>query len=82
MEDMAVLAENLTVVNNGQDVMTGSTREIFSQSGRLKELGLEPPIVTRISEGMQKQGWPLSAGITTRALLIEEVGQLMGDPIG
>jgi energy-coupling factor transport system ATP-binding protein len=82
MEDMAVLAEQLTVLNNGRDVLTGSTREIFSQSERLKELGLEPPIVTRVSEGMRKQGWPLSAGITTRALLIEEVGQLMGNPIG
>ena len=81
MEDMAVLADQVTVVNNGQDVMTGSTREIFSQSDRLKELGLEPPIVTRVSDGMRKLGWPLSAGITTRAVLIEEVGQLMGDPI-
>ncbi|MDR3572503.1 MAG: energy-coupling factor transporter ATPase [Anaerolineaceae bacterium] len=82
MEDMAVLADQLTVVNNGRDVMSGSTRQIFSQSDRLKELGLEPPIVTRVSDGMRKQGWPLSAGITTRAVLIEEVGQLMGDPIG
>jgi energy-coupling factor transport system ATP-binding protein len=82
MEDMAVLAEQLTVINNGRDVMTGSTREVFSQTERLKGLGLEPPIVTRVSDGMRKQGWPLSAGITTRALLIEEVGQLMGDPIG
>ncbi len=82
MEDMAVLAEQLTVVNKGQDVLTGSTREVFSQSERLKELGLEPPIVTRVADGMRKQGWPLSAGITRRALLIEEVGQLMGDPIG
>ena len=82
MEDMAVLAEQLTVVDKGRDVMTGSIREIFSQSERLKELGLEPPIVTRVSEGMRVQGWPLSAGITTQALLIEEVGRLMGNPTG
>ena len=81
MEDMAVLAERLTVLKDGRDTFTGSTGEVFSQSERLKELGLEPPVVTRVAEGMRKLGWPLSAGITSRALLIEEVGQLVGDGI-
>ena len=77
MEVINALVENLTVMEGGQDVLSGRTGEVFSQTERLRACGLEPPLVAQAAEGLRQQGWPLPAGITQADELVERIGQLV-----
>ncbi|MHC1782949.1 MAG: energy-coupling factor transporter ATPase [Anaerolineaceae bacterium] len=63
MEDMALIADELTVMDHGDDVITGSTREVFSQGKRLFDLGLETPAATTTARMLAERGLPVSQGV-------------------
>jgi energy-coupling factor transporter ATPase len=63
MEDMALITDELTVMDHGDDVITGSTREVFSQSKRLFNLGLETPAATTTARMLAERGLPVSQGV-------------------
>ncbi len=65
MVDLAELAETLTVMHLGTSVMDGPVAEVFGQEKRLRENGLEPPLVTQVSRILRAQGWPLPPAILT-----------------
>ncbi len=48
MEDIAAISDKVLVMNNGEIAMFGNTREIFSRSDKLKELGLGVPMITDV----------------------------------
>lgn len=48
MEDVAEIADRVIVMNNGECVMNGSVKEVYSQGKILKEMGLNVPEVTEI----------------------------------
>jgi energy-coupling factor transport system ATP-binding protein len=74
MEDLAILADGLTVLEKGNTVLDGSVNEVFAQHKRLRELGLGLPIVTQVTEALRARGWPLPAGIVTVEALIHHLG--------
>ena len=75
MEDMALLAENLTLFDHGRSVLSGPTAEVFTHTERLAELGLEPPVSVQVALALRQKGWPVMVGV----LSIEElVGQVAG----
>ncbi len=49
MEDIARIAERLIVFDSGHAVMDGRPENVFSQSERLRSIGLDVPIVTDIA---------------------------------
>lgn len=59
MEDVAELADNVTVLDQGRDVMQGNNETIFSSVEQLESYGLEPPIVAKVAAMMRSRGWPL-----------------------
>ncbi len=61
MEDVAELADRLTVLDHGVDVMQGSSQEIFNSVEQLESYGLEPPLVAKVAATMRSKGWPLPA---------------------
>ena len=65
MEDLAILAERLTVMSDGADVLEGSVAEVFAQGARLRALGLGLPVVAEVTEALRNRGWPLPAGIVS-----------------
>lgn len=73
MEDMALLADALTVMENGDDVMAGGAREIFSQGKRLFELGLETPAAAATARMLAERGLPVGQGVLTAEDLMEEI---------
>jgi energy-coupling factor transport system ATP-binding protein len=73
MEDMALTAEKLTVLDHGRDVITGSTPDVFSQGDRLLELGLETPAVTATAHLLAKRGLPVSQGVLNADDLAQEI---------
>ena len=70
MEEV-VEADRVIVMDRGHVVMDGTTREIFSQVERLKELRLDVPQVTLLGYELKKHGFDIPEGILTTEELIE-----------
>ncbi len=77
MEDMALLADELTVMDRGDDVMAGGTREVFSQGKRLFDLGLETPAAAAIARLLAERGLPVSQGVLNAEDLAGEISSAL-----
>ncbi len=67
MEDVARLADNVIVMNEGRVEMMGDTRSVFSNSERLTRIGLNVPAITRIMTQLKARGADLPDNILTVA---------------
>ena len=56
MEDMAVLADKLLVMNKGELEIFDTTQNVFKQEKRLKSIGLNVPIVTQVISLLRDKG--------------------------
>ena len=55
MEDMALLADKLLVLNKGKVEMFDTVKNVFAQYEKLKEIGLSVPIITEVMRARRKQ---------------------------
>ncbi|HSH36368.1 energy-coupling factor transporter ATPase [Schnuerera sp.] len=63
--DEAVEADRIMVMEQGEIVMEGRPREIFSQVEKIKELGLDVPQVTELAYELKKEGIKVPIDILT-----------------
>ena len=56
MEDMAVLADKLLVMNKGSLFMFDTVENVFKNGDKLREIGLNVPIVTRVFYELKAAG--------------------------
>ena len=75
MEEV-IEADHVFVMDDGNLVMDGTPREVFSQVEKLKELRLDVPQSTLLAYELQKKGFPLRDGILSNEELVEELCQL------
>ncbi len=61
MEDMASICDNIIVLNDGNVVMHDTVSNVFKNSDKLKEIGLNVPIVTDVLLTLKKMGINVSA---------------------
>ena len=73
----AVQADRVIVVSDGEIVLQGKPREIFSQVERMRELQLDVPRMTSLAHELRGDGMPLSEGILTVDEMAEEVSRLL-----
>ena len=52
----AVLADKIIVLDKGRKALEGSSREVFSQVSKMKELGLAVPQVTEVAYELKNKG--------------------------
>lgn len=71
--DEAVLADRVMVLNEGENVLMGTPREIFSQVEKLKELGLDVPQVTELAYELGKEGFDIRKDCITIEELVESL---------
>lgn len=71
MEDLAALCDNLLVLQKGKLVLSGTVAEVFSNHERLREMGLEVPLVTRVLLELQQQG----VDVDPKAFTVEQAVQ-------
>ena len=64
-------ADRISVMDQGDIVMEGTPRAIFSQVERLKELRLDVPQVTEVAYELKKNGVPLKDGILSTQELLD-----------
>jgi len=75
MEEV-VDADYVYVMDQGEVVMKGTPREIFSQVGKLKEHHLDVPQVTLLADLLRQSGMNVPLGVLTREELVEILCQL------
>ncbi len=63
--DEAVRGDRVYVIDDGQVVMQGRPKEIFSQVERLQQYGLDVPQVTEVAHLLRKEGLNIPADILT-----------------
>jgi len=65
MEDMALLADKLIVMNKGEMCLFDTTENVFLQHNLLKSIGLNVPIVTQIILKLREMGLKIPENIFT-----------------
>lgn len=83
MEDVARLAKHIIVLNHGKVSMQGTVEEVFSQSSRLAENGLQVPQITKLIHKLSARGIDLPPDIFTveraEKILIEKLREAYHD---
>ncbi len=65
MEDMAMIADKILVMNNGKKEMFDTPKAVFSQKARLEKIGLAVPAVTNVIYRLREMGYDLPNDIIT-----------------
>ncbi len=73
----AALAHRVVVMDEGVVVMDGTPREVFAQSRRLQQLGLDIPQPTALCEALREKGVPLPESVLTPEECAEAILHLL-----
>lgn len=80
MEDAARYADNIVIMHEGKNVLSGTPRDIFKDVDTLKSFRLEPPRIVRFQQKIeQMMGKPLSKVCLTEEELAAEIAQVLGE---
>ncbi len=78
MEDMAILADKILVMNNGEKFMYGTPKEVFTKREKLISCGLDVPMITKVILKLRENGINISNDIITVAEAAEAIIKLKG----
>ena len=76
MEDIALLAQKVLVMNQGRMAMFAPAEDVFARAGELRDMGLDIPAVTRVFLGLRKRGIPVREGVYTVDAGVQEILRL------
>lgn len=65
MEDMALIADKLIVMNKGELALFDTTKNVFKQHEFLKDIGLNVPMVTQVMLALKEKGLSVPDDIFT-----------------
>ena len=68
----AVLADRIFVMENGEIILSGTPKEVFSQYERLAETGLDVPQITSLAYELNKAGLNIKSNILSVEEFIDE----------
>ena len=71
MEDMALIADKLIVMNRGKLEMFDTVENVFKNGDKLRAIGLNVPIVTRVFDLLQNAGIPVPDDVFTVSRAVE-----------
>lgn len=78
MEDIALHADRIIVMNHGEKMFDASPKEVFKHYRELEQIGLAAPQVTYIVHQLKEHGVPISDEITTVAEAKSAILELLG----
>jgi energy-coupling factor transport system ATP-binding protein len=64
MEDVAQLADEMTILQLGKTMSSGRTADVFHQQDLLAASGLFPPLVVSIAQKLNTKGWNIPVSVT------------------
>jgi len=65
MDDIAVLADRIIALHHGKIELDGTPEEVFCNREKIKEIGLDLPMATRLRDKLVEKGLDLPDGIVT-----------------
>ena len=65
MEDIAELADNVIIMQQGKVAAQGTPQEVFAQRDVLEQAGLRPPQITMVMEQLAAAGLPVKTNVLT-----------------
>lgn len=68
-------ADRVIALDGGKIVMQGTPREIFAQEEKIREIGLDLPIICDVALRLRQQGWGIDADVFEVEKLGEEICQ-------
>jgi energy-coupling factor transport system ATP-binding protein len=71
MDDVAVLADRVVVMQEGKLILSGETRQVFSNTGLIKKAGLDLPLPCEIIDRLNEVGF----GIDNMPLSLNEAAR-------
>jgi len=77
MEEVALLAERVAVMDRGRLVMLGPVRDIFRRTEELRALGLDIPIPAAVMERLAAAGLPVRTDVLSNAEAEAEIARLL-----
>lgn len=72
MEEAAI-SDRVVVMEDGNMVLSGTPREVFSQVDKIKGLGLDVPQVTELAYELKKDGFDISGEILNIEEMVKEI---------
>lgn len=75
--DEAALCDRVVVMNDGEILLDGKPREVFSQRQKLKSVGLSVPAVTELCAKLNGAGLPIAPDIISEDECLEQLGKLI-----
>ena len=79
MEDVAKLADRILVMNHGAVEMFDTPENVFAKADRLKEIGLNVPQITKITQELRARGLPIKEGIYTVEEAVYYISKALGE---
>lgn len=76
MEDMAVITDKLLVLSKGNLIMFDKTENVFKNGDKLREIGLNVPIVTRVFYKLKELGVNVPTDVFTVEKAVEVLKQI------
>jgi energy-coupling factor transporter ATPase len=79
LDDIAEVADSVTVLYGGKVALHGSAAHVFGEVGKLEEAGLRMPTVVEASNRLRVKGWLIPAGTIKRAQLQQAIRRIASD---
>ncbi|MCM1305901.1 MAG: energy-coupling factor transporter ATPase [Bacteroides sp.] len=76
MDDMAMLADRIIVLKDGEVVADSAPKKVFGNRRLIADAGLDLPTATRIADTLKERGIALPTDIVTMDGLAQELGKL------
>ena len=73
----AVQADRVVVIQDGAVALSGTPREVFMQTERMRSMHLDVPHMAALADELRKGGMPLPEGILTVEEMAREVSRLL-----
>ncbi len=80
MEDMAQYCDDVAVMAHARLLMTGTRDEVFARADELEAVGLDIPVITKLSALLRQGGMPLDPGLYTLEVAEAALAQVFGLP--
>ena len=80
MEDMAQYCDDVAVMAHARLLMTGTRDEVFARADELEAVGLDIPVITKLSALLRQGGMPLDPGLYTLEAADAALAQVFGLP--
>ena len=76
MDDIAVLADRIVALKDGKIVADGTPKEVFSDRARIKDIGLDVPFATQLTDEFISRGVDLPRDIISLDELAESLAKV------